>query len=138
MIDASRKSDTGKETEVVGVTINKLNEFLCISTKVDIVVELIRHGTLMSDDILLILNSENSLAKETTFETFVSIPVYKYEYFVSLEMRVNVLLDMLENNNYVSTDEMLRTLGTELAIEEADRREKKMGVVRNARFDDKQ
>ena len=124
MINASRKSDVEKETEIVGVTINKLNEFLCISTKVDIVVELICHGTLMSDDILLILNSENSLAKETTFETFVSIPVYKYEYFVSLEMRVNVLLDMLENNNYVSTDEILRTLGTELAIEEADRREK--------------
>ena len=124
MIDASRKSDVEKETEIVGVTINKLNEFLCISTKVDIVVELICHGTLMSDDILLILNSENSLAKETTFETFVSIPVYKYEYFVSLEMRVNVLLDMLENNNYVSTDEILRTLGTELAIEEADRWEK--------------
>ena len=122
-----------KETEIVGVTINKLNEFLCISTKVDIVVELICHGTLMSDDILLILNSESSLAKETTFETFVSIPVYKYEYFVSLEMRVNVLLDMLENNNYVSTEEILRTLGTELAIEEADRREKE----KNERFNDK-
>lgn len=122
-----------KETEIVGVTINKLNEFLCISTKVDIVVELICHGTLMSDDILLILNSESSLAKETTFETFVSIPVYKYEYFVSLEMRVNVLLDMLENNNYVSTDEILRTLGTELAIEEADRREKE----KNERFNNK-
>ena len=133
MIDASRKSDVEKETEIVGVTINKLNEFLCISTKVDIVVELICHGTLMSDDILLILNSENSLAKETTFETFVSIPVYKYEYFVSLEMRVNVLLDMLENNNYVSTDEILRTLGTELAIEEADRREKE----KNERFNNK-
>lgn len=134
MIDASRKSNVGKETEVVGVTINKLNEFLCISTKVDIVVELIRHGTLMSDDILLILNSESSLAKETTFETFASIPVYKYEYFVGLEMRVNVLLDMLENNNYVSTDEILRTLGTELAIEEADRREKE----KNERFNNKQ
>ena len=133
MINASRKSDAGKETEIVGVTINKLNEFLCISTKVDIVVELIRHGTLMSDDILLILNSENSLAKETTFETFVSIPVYKYEYCVSLEMRVNVLLDMLENNNYVSTDEILRTLGTELAIEEADRQEKEI----NERFNNK-
>ena len=133
MINASRKSDVEKETEIVGVTINKLNKFLCISTKVDIVVELIRHGTLMSDDILLILNSENSLAKETTFETFVSIPVYKYEYFVSLEMRVNVLLDMLENNNYVSTDEILRTLGTELAIEEADRWEKE----KNERFNNK-
>ena len=89
MINASRKSDVEKETEIVGVTINKLNEFLCISTKVDIVVELICHGTLMSDDILLILNSENSLAKETTFETFVSIPVYKYEYFVSLENKMS-------------------------------------------------
>lgn len=133
MIDARIKSDAGKETEVIGVTINKLNEFLCISTKVDIVVELIRHGTLMSDDILLILNSESSLAKETTFETFASIPAYKYGYFVGLEMRVNVLLDMLENNNYVSTDEILRTLGTELAIEEADRWEKE----KNERFNNK-
>ena len=134
MIDASRKSDAEKETEVVGVTINKLNEFLCISTKVDIVVELIRHGTLISDDILLILNSESSLSKETTFETFASIPIYKYEYFVSLEMRVNVLLDMLEKKDYVSTDEILRTLGTELAIEEADRWEKK----KNERLNNKQ
>lgn len=124
MIDASRKSDVEKPTEIVGVSMNKYNEFLCISTKVDIVVELMRHGTLTADEILLILESENSLAKETTFETFVSIPIYKYNDFVSLEMRVNVLLDMLENNNYVSTDEILRTLGTELAIEEADRWEK--------------
>lgn len=136
MIDARIKSNVGKETEVIGVTINKLNEFLCISTKVDIVVELIRHGTLMSDDILLILNSESSLAKETTFETFASIPAYKYEYFVGLEMRVNVLLDMLENNNYVSTDEILRTLGTELAIEEADKIAREMEKMRE-RFNNK-
>ena len=124
MINASRKSDVEKPTENVKVPFDEYNELSSISTKVDIVVELIRHGTLMSDDILLILNSESSLAKETTFETFVSIPVYKYEYFVSLEMRVNVLLDMLENNNYVSTEEILRILGTELAIEEADKWEK--------------
>ena len=136
MIDARIKSNVGKETEVIGVTINKLNEFLCISTKVDIVVELIRHGTLMSDDILLILNSESSLANETTFETFASILAYKYEYFVGLEMRVNVLLDMLENNNYVSTDEILRTLGTELAIEEADKIAREMEKMRE-RFNNK-
>ena len=41
---------------------------------------------------------------------------------------------MLENNNYVSTDEILRTLGTELAIEEADRWEKE----KNERFNNKQ
>lgn len=124
MIDASRKNDAEKPTENVAVSMNKYNEFICISAKVDVVVELMRHGVLVADDILLILNRESSLAKETTFETFVSIPVYAYEIYVGLEMRVNVLLDMLKNNDYVSTDKILRTLGTELAIEEADRWEK--------------
>ncbi len=132
MIDASRK-DAEKPTEIIGVSMNKYNEFICISAKVDVVVELMRHGTLMAEDILLILNSESSLAKETTFETFVSIPIYAYENYVGLEMRVNVLLDMLKGNDYVSTDEILRTLGTELAIEEADRQEKEL----NERFNNK-
>lgn len=133
MIDASRKSDAEKSTEVIGVPFNVYNELICISTKVDVVVDLMCHRTLMTEEILKILKAETSLPKETTFESYIAIPVYLYNNFVDLKVRVDVLLDMLENNNYVSTDEILRTLGTELAIEEADRQEKEI----NERFNNK-
>lgn len=122
MIDASRSVE--KPTEVIGVSFNVYNELICISTKVDVVVDLMCHGTLMAEEILKILKIETSLPKETTFESYIAIPVCFYNNLVDLKVRVNVLLDMLENNNYVSTDEILRTLGTELAIEEADRWER--------------
>lgn len=130
MIDASRKSDAEKPTEVIGVSFNVYNELICISTKVDVVVDLMCHGTLMAEEILKILKVETSLPKETTFESYIAIPVYFYNNLVDLKVRVDVLLDMLENNGYVSTDEILRTLGTELAIEEADRWERE----KNERF----
>ena len=122
MIYASRSME--KPTENVGVSFNTYNDLICISIKVDVVVDLMCHGTLMADEVLRILKVETSLPKETTFESYITIPVYFYNNLVELKTRVNVLLDMLENNNYVSTDEILRTLGTELAIEEADRWEK--------------
>lgn len=134
MIDASRKSDVEKPTEVISVSFNAYNELICISTKVDVVVDLMCHGTLMAEEILKILKVETSLPKETTFESYIAIPVYFYNNLVDLKVRVDVLLDMLENNDYVSTDEILRTLGTELAIEEADRWEKE----KNERFNNKQ
>ena len=122
MIDASRSVD--KPTENVRVPFNIYNELICISTKVDVVVDLMCHGTLMPEEILKILKAETSLPKETTFESYIAIPVYLYNNFVDLKVRVNVLLDMLEEKDYVSADKILRTLGTELAIEEADRWEK--------------
>ena len=131
MIDASRSVE--KPTENVGVSFNTYNELICISIKVDVVVDLMCHGTLMADEVLKILSVDTSLPKETTFESYITIPVYFYNNLVELKTRVNVLLDMLENNNYVSTEEILRTLGTELAIEEADRREKE----KNERFNNK-
>ena len=121
MIDASRSME--KPTENVGVSFDTYNDLICISIKVDVVVDLMCHGTLMADEVLKILSVDTSLPKETT-ESYITIPVYFYNNLVELKTRVNVLLDMLENNNYVSTDEILRTLGTELAIEEADRWEK--------------
>ena len=138
MINASRKSDVEKPTENVKVPFDEYNELSSISTKVDIIVDLMCHGTLMADDVLRILKVDTSFSKETTFEKDIVVSVCIYNNLLDLKVRVDVLLDMLENNNYVSTDEILRTLGTELAIEEADKREKKMGEVRNARFDDKQ
>lgn len=134
MIDASRKNDVEKPTENIGVSFNTYNELICISTKVDVVVDLMCHGVLMADDVLKILKVETLLPKETTFESYIAIPVYFYNDLLDLKVRVDVLLDMLENNNYVSTDEILRTLGTELAIEEADRWEKE----KNERFNNKQ
>lgn len=133
MIDASRKSDVEKPTEVIGISFNVYNELICISTKVDIVVDLMCHGTLMAEDVLKILKVETSSPKETTFESYIAIPVYFYNNLLDLKVRVDVLLDMLEKHDYVSTDEILRTLGTELAIEEADRWEKE----KNERFNNK-
>lgn len=131
MIDVSRSAE--KPTEVIGVSFNVYNELICISTKVDIVVDLMCHGTLMAEEILKILKVETSLLKETTFESYIAIPVYFYNNLIDLKVRVDVLLDMLEKKDYAPTDKILRTLGTELAIEEADRQEKEL----NERFNNK-
>lgn len=133
MIDVSRKSDVEKSTEVIGVSFNVYNELICISTKVDVIVDLMCHGALMPEEILKILKVETSLPKETTFESYIAIPVYFYNNLADLKVRVNVLLDILEKKDYVPTGKILRTLGTELAIEEADRQEKWL----NERFDNK-
>ena len=122
MINASR--NTEKPTENVRVPFDEYNELSSISTKVDIIVDLMCHGTLMADDVLRILKVDTSFPKETTFEKDIVVSVCIYNNLLDLKVRVDVLLDMIENNNYVSTDEILRTLGTELAIEEADRWEK--------------
>ena len=132
MIDASRSVD--KPTENVRVPFDEYNKLSSISTKVDIIVDLMCHGTLMADDVLRILKVDTSFQKETTFEKDIVVSVCIYNNLLDLKVRVDVLLDMLENNDYVSTDEILRTLGTELAIEEADRWEKE----KNERFNNKQ
>lgn len=131
MIDASRSVE--KPTEVTGISFNVYNELICISTKVDIIVDLMCHGTLMAEEVLKILKVETSLPKETAFESYIAIPVYFYNNLADLKVRVNVLLDILEKKDYVSADKILRTLGTELAIEEADRQEKEL----NERFNNK-
>lgn len=131
MIDARRSVE--KPTEVTGISFNVYNELICISTKVDIIVDLMCHGTLMAEEVLKILKVETSLPKETAFESYIAIPVYFYNNLADLKVRVNVLLDILEKKDYVSADKILRTLGTELAIEEADRQEKEL----NERFNNK-
>ena len=131
MIDASRSVD--KPTENVRVPFDEYNELSSISTKVDIIVDLMCHGTLMADDVLRILKVDTSFPKETTFEKDIVVSVCIYNILLDLKVRVDVLLDMLENNNYLATDKILRTLGTELAIEEADRWEKE----KNERFNNK-
>lgn len=132
MIDASRSVE--KPTENVRVPFDEYNKLSSISTKVDIIVDLMCHGMLMADDVLRILKVDTSFPKETTFEKDIVVSVCIYNNLVDLKVRVDVLLDMLEKKDYVSTDKILRTLGTELAIEEADRQEKEI----NERFNNKQ
>lgn len=131
MIDASRSVD--KPTENVKVPFDEYNKLSSISTKVDIIVDLMCHGTLMADDVLRILKVDTNFPKETTFEKDIVVSVCIYNNLLESKVRVDVLLDMLEKKDYVSTDEILRTLGTELAIEEADRWEKEI----NERFSNK-
>lgn len=131
MIDASRSVE--KPTENVRVPFDEYNKLSSISTKVDIIVDLMCHGTLMAEDVLRILKVDTNFPKETTFERDIVVSVCIYNNLVDLKVRVDVLLDMLEKKDYVSTDKILRTLGTELAIEEADRQEKEI----NERFNNK-
>lgn len=132
MIDASRSVE--KPTENVPVPFDEYNKLSSISTKVDIIVDLMCHGTLMAEDVLRILKVDTTFPKETTFEKDIVVSMCIYNNLLDLKVRVNVLLDMLEKKDYVSTDRILRTLGTELAIEEADRQEKEL----NERFNNKQ
>lgn len=131
MIDASRSVE--KPTENVKVPFDEYNKLLSISTKVDIIVDLMCHGTLMAEDVLRILKVDTNFPKETTFERDIVVSMCIYNNLLDLKVRVNVLLDILEKKDYVSTDKILRTLGTELAIEEADRQEKEL----NERFNNK-
>lgn len=131
MIDASRSVE--KPTENVPVPFDEYNKLSSISTKVDIIVDLMCHGTLMAEDVLRILKVDTNFPKETTFEKDIVVSVCIYNNLLDLKVRVDVLLDMLEKKDYVSTDRILRTLGTELAIEEADRQEKEL----NERFNNK-
>lgn len=129
MIDASRSVE--KPTENVKLSFDEYNKLSSISTKVDIIVDLMCHGPLMADDVLRVLKVDTNFPKEIERDIVVSMCIYNN--LLDLKVRVDVLLDMLEKEDYVSTDEILRTLGTELAIEEADRWEKE----KNERFNNK-
>ena len=51
----------------------------------------------------------------------VTISMERYEQLISLESRVNVAVDMITNKKYLSTEELLRIIGTEDALREASR-----------------
>ena len=51
----------------------------------------------------------------------VTISIERYEQLVSLEARANVVVDMIVNKKYLSTEELLRIIGTEDALREASR-----------------
>lgn len=49
----------------------------------------------------------------------IEVDLKRYEELVKLEERVNIAVDMIVRKGYVPTEEVLFTIGTELAIEKA-------------------
>ena len=83
MIDASRSVE--KPTENVKVPFDEYNELSSISTKVDIIVDLMCHGTLMADDVLRILKVDTNFPKGKTFERDIVVSVCIYNNLLDLK-----------------------------------------------------
>ena len=86
MIDASRSVD--KPTENVRVPFDEYKKLSSISTKVDIIVDLMCHGMLMADDVLRILKVDTNFPKETTFERDIVVSVCIYNNLLELKERL--------------------------------------------------
>ena len=50
----------------------------------------------------------------------VCIPISRFEELLDKETRIDVLTDKLINDNYISTEEVLRLIGSDIAIKKAD------------------
>ena len=54
-------------------------------------------------------------------DAMITIQVERFLELIKIETRVDILVDMIERDEFVSKEEILRILGTEKAIEAADR-----------------
>ena len=54
-------------------------------------------------------------------DSMITIQVERFLELIKIETRVDILVSMIDRNEFVSKDEILRILGTEKAIEVADR-----------------
>ncbi|MCM1225188.1 MAG: hypothetical protein NC548_63125 [Lachnospiraceae bacterium] len=53
-------------------------------------------------------------------ELTVTIPMNEYKYLLDLETRVDVAVERVCNDNCIDNEDILRILGTELALQKAD------------------
>lgn len=53
-------------------------------------------------------------------DLMVTIPLSRYEQLLDLETRVDVAVERMINDEYCKTEDILRILGTELALQKAD------------------
>lgn len=53
-------------------------------------------------------------------EIMVTTPQARYEQLLDLETRVNVAVERMTNDEYCNLEDVLRILGTELALQRAD------------------
>ena len=51
----------------------------------------------------------------------ITITTERFSEFIKIETRVEILVDMIERDEFISKETILRILGTEKAIEVADR-----------------
>lgn len=50
----------------------------------------------------------------------VTIPIFRYEQLLDTETRVDVAVERMTNDEYCRIEDILRILGTELALQKAD------------------
>lgn len=126
-----------KRNEETEFGVNQLlyNKFIYNSTKIDIAVELLRHGTLSDETLLKILEVDSSL-NEDYLKGFIPITKTLYDVFVEQQARIDALINYLKSEQYASKENILRILNTELAIEEADKIAREMERMRE-RFNNK-
>ena len=55
----------------------------------------------------------------------VTISTERYDELLDIETRVNVVVEIIERDGYLNTESLLRTFGTEYAVEVADRIQRK-------------
>lgn len=53
-------------------------------------------------------------------DLMVTISMRKYEQLLDIETRVDVAVERIINDEYIKTEDILRILGTELALQKAD------------------
>lgn len=53
-------------------------------------------------------------------DLMVKIPLSRYEQLLDLETRVDVAVERMTNDEYCKSEDILRILGTELALQTAD------------------
>ena len=54
-------------------------------------------------------------------DAMITIQAERFLELIKIETRVDILVDMIERDEFVSKEEILRIIGTEKAIEVADR-----------------
>ena len=54
-------------------------------------------------------------------QLMVTIPICRYEHLLDIETRAIVVIERIINDNYIRTEDVLRILGTDEAIQEANR-----------------
>lgn len=133
MCDIEVKGNDNEAENKVAVSLYR--KFIYNSTKIDIAVELLRHGTLSDETLLEILEVDSSLS-ENCFKGFTPITKTLYDVFVEQQARIDVLTNYLKTEEYASKENILRILNTELAIEEADKIAREMERMRE-RFNNK-
>lgn len=52
---------------------------------------------------------------------YIAIPFDRYEELVRLETRADVVVERITHDNFIKMEDVLRILGTAVAVEEADR-----------------